>query len=130
MRAATVKVLQWISVTPVLVMVRCQDWIHLRNVRAPILIEVSVVLPHRAVRVLIVAEAQNEIGFGRLGLGCGADRRGFLLVNIANRSHPHDRPGRRWRSRLLAGSTAKLDGASNQRQTNRNNERDFLVSRL
>src|SRR5947199_10731853 len=98
MRAATVKVLQWISVTPVLVMVRCQDGIHLRTVRARILIEVSVVLPHRAVRVLIVAEAQNEIGFGRLGRGGGGGRRGSLVVNIANRSHPHDRTGRCWRS--------------------------------
>src|SRR5437667_10834436 len=110
MRAATVKVLQWISVTPVLVMVRCQDWIHLRNVRAPILIEVSVVLPHRAVRVLIVAEAQTEIGFGRLSFGRGGDRCGFLVVNIANRSHPPYRPGRRSRSRLVAASSAKLHG--------------------
>src|SRR5439155_92214 len=49
MSATTVEILQRIGVLPVLVMVGSQDWIHLLDVRAPILIEIAVVLRHRAV---------------------------------------------------------------------------------
>ena len=66
MRPATVEVLQGIAVLPVLVMVRPQDRIHLWNVRAPLPIEVAVELRHRAVLVLIVAQAENDVRFGRL----------------------------------------------------------------
>src|SRR5438445_1675157 len=74
MSAAAVEVLQRIGVLPELVMVWCQDGIHLRNVRAPILIEIAVVFRHRAVIVLKVAQSENEIGFGRFSRSGGGDR--------------------------------------------------------
>src|SRR5207245_2215707 len=73
-RDVTVKVLQQISFLQELFMVGGQDWVHLRNVRAPILIEIAVVFPHRAVIVLIVAQSEDEIGFGRLSRSSGGDR--------------------------------------------------------
>src|SRR5205809_776786 len=74
MRTATIEVFQWIGVRPTPIMLRRKDWVHLRDVRAPIVIEIGAVFPHRAVLVLIVAQSEDEIGFGRLGCRGGGDR--------------------------------------------------------
>src|SRR5262245_42978664 len=117
-RAATVEVPQWISVFPELIMVWRQDWIHLRNVRAPVLVEVPVVFRQPAVTVLIVAETQNEIRFGRLSGGGSSHRRRSFVVDITDRRHMHNRHRRRRRR----GRPAELDGEDYQHQTDRKNE--------
>src|SRR3990172_4519211 len=96
-RPGAVEVPERIGVAPVVVVVRRQHWVHLGHVRPPVLVEVRVEAGQRAAVVLVIAEAEDEVGGGRHvgGRGRVATRRARL--DVTHRGDLHARRRGRWR---------------------------------
>ena len=124
-RAAAVPVRQRIA-TPVLIMERREDRVDLGDERAPVLVEVGVVVRERAALVLVVAEAEDEVGArgGRRGTRRVA-RRGRRMdvadggdVQVGRRRcRGRDRRHHRWgrRSERAATGRAREEPAAGRR---------------